>query len=158
MLTRFDDFDRTLAVMDQLRRRMDRVLDEVEPARGQRRGAQEENEAERMWSGRFPRITLTDTASALVLEADLPGLTEKDVQLTIHQDVLSLSGERKADAPQGFHVHRQERAPVKFARSFTLPCKVDPEQSTAKIKDGVLTVTLAKAADAKPRQIAVKAQ
>lgn len=154
MLTRFDDFDRTFTVMDQLRRRMERIIDDYEPARAQRRG----EEVERMWSGRFPRITLTDTPAALVLEADLPGLTDKDVTLSIHQDVLSLSGERKSDVPQGYFVHRQERAPVKFARSFTLPCKVDPEKSTASIKDGVLTVTLAKAAEAKPRQIAVKAQ
>jgi len=156
MLTRFDDFDRTFAVMDQLRRRMDRMFEEPEPARGQRRRAAED--VERMWSGRFPRITLADTVSALVIEADMPGLSDKDVQLSIHQDVLSLSGERKADAPEGYFVHRQERAPVKFARSFTLPCKVDPEKSTATIKDGVLTVTLTKAADAKPRQIAVNAR
>lgn len=153
MLTRFDDFDRTLAVMDQLRRRMGRLFDEYEPARGARI-----DEAERMWSGRFPRLTLTENEAALVLHADLPGLSDKDVQLSIHQDVLSLSGERRSDAPQGYVAHRQERAPVKFSRSFTLPCKVDPEKSTATMKDGVLTVTLAKATDARPRQIAVKAQ
>lgn len=153
MLTRFDDLDRTFAMMDQLRRRMDRLFDDYEPRRG--RGAEE---AERMWTGRFPRVNFTENAASLVLEADLPGLSEKDVQLTIHQDVLSLSGERRSDVPQGYVVHRQERAPVKFARTFTLPCKVDPEKSTAAIKNGVLTVTLAKAAEAKPRQIAVKAQ
>lgn len=150
MLTRFDDLDRTFAMMDHLRRRMDRLFDD-EP----RRGAEE---AERMWSGRFPRVNFTENAASLVLEADLPGLSDKDVQLTIHQDVLALSGERRSDVPQGYVVHRQERAPVKFTRSFTLPCKVDPEKSTATIKNGVLTVTLAKAAEAKPRQIAVKAQ
>lgn len=155
MLTRFDDFDRSLAMMDQLRRRMDRLFEDFEPPRGRRRDL---GEVERMWTGRFPRVTFTETAQELVLEADLPGLADRDVQLSIHQDVLSLSGERKADAPQGYFVHRQERAPVKFARSFTLPCKVDPEKSTATLKNGVLKVTLAKAVEAKPRQIAVKAQ
>lgn len=149
MLTRFDDFDRTFAMMDQLRRRMDRLFDDYEP-RGR------EDVAERMWTGRFPRVSFTEDAGSLVLQADLPGLAEKDVQLTIHQDVLSLSGERRSDVPQGYVAHRQERAPVKFARSFTLPCKVDPEKSTATMKNGVLTVTLAKAAEAKPRQIAVR--
>lgn len=153
MLTHFDDFDRRLAVLDQLRRRMDRVFDDVEPPRG-RRG----ESAERMWTGRFPRLTFTESPQSLVLEVDLPGLADKDVQLSIHQDVLSLSGERRADVPPGYVVHRQERAPVKFSRSFTLPCKVDPETSTATLKNGVLTVTLVKAVDAKPRQIAVKAQ
>jgi len=156
MLTRFEDFDRQLAVMDQLRRQMDRLFDDQEPARGRRREVG--GDAERMWSGRFPRVTFTETAQSLVLEADLPGLTDKDVQITVHQDVLSLSGERRPDAPQGYFVHRQERAPVKFARSFTLPCKVDPDTSTATVKNGVLTVTLAKTAEARPRQIAVKAQ
>ncbi|APR83593.1 heat shock protein, Hsp20 family protein [Minicystis rosea] len=152
MLTRFDDFDRPFVMMDQLRRRMDRLFDDEAP-RGRRRDL---GEVERMWAGRFPRVTFSETAQELVLEVDLPGLADKDVQLSIHQDVLSLSGERRSEAPQGHFVHRQERAPVKFARSFTLPCKVDPEKSTASLKNGVLTVTLAKAESAKPRQIAVQ--
>jgi HSP20 family protein len=152
-MSRLDDFDRTFAMMEHLRRRMDRLFEEAEP---RRRVLGED--VERMWSGRFPRVTFTENPGSLVLEADLPGLSEKDIQLSIHQDVLSLSGERRSDVPQGYYVHRQERAPVKFARSFTLPCKVDPEKSTAVVKNGVLTVTLAKAAEAKPRQIAVKAQ
>jgi HSP20 family protein len=87
----------------------------------------------------------------------MPGLSEKDVQISIHQDVLTLSGERKADAPQGWFVHRQERAPVKFSRTYSLPCKVDPEKSTASLKNGVLRIALAKSVEAQPRQIAVKA-
>jgi HSP20 family protein len=153
MLNRFDDFDRTFATIDQLRRRMDRLFEDFEPAR-----ARAGRDAERMWSGRFPRLSFVENEGSLVLEADLPGLGENDVQLTIHQDVLTLSGEHKPDAPQGWFVHRQERRPVKFSRSFALPTKVDPEKSTATLKNGVLTVTLAKATEAKPRAIAVKAQ
>jgi len=148
MLTRFDDFDRTFATMDQMRRRLDRLFDELEPMPSRGR------DAERMWSGRFPRLAFADTGSSLVLEADLPGLGEKDVQLSIHQDVLTIGGERRQEAPPGVP-HRQERRPVRFSRSFTLPCKVDPEKSTATLKNGVLTVTLAKATEAQPRQIAV---
>ena len=151
MLTRFDDFDRTFAAMDHLRRRMDRLFEESEPARALAR------DVERLSSGRFPRVHFNDKGSSLVLEADMPGLSEKDLQLTIHQDVLTLSGERKTDAPQGWFVHRQERAPVKFSRTYSLPCKVDPEKSTATLKNGVLTIALAKAVEAQPRQIAVKA-
>jgi len=160
MLTRFSDIDRTFAVMDQLRRRMDRVFDEYEPTR--RRDALRANlaeEAERLSArGRWPRLSLADAGVSLVIKAEVPGLAEKDVQLSIHQDVLTMSGERKQDAPEGYFVHRQERAPLKFARSFTLPCKVDPEKTTATLKDGVLTVTLAKAPESQPRQIAVKVQ
>lgn len=152
MLTRFDDFDRTIAAMDHLRRRMDRLFDEYDPERP--RGG----DVERMWSARFPRLTFADAGASLVLQADLPGVGDKDVQLSIQQDVLTVSGERRHDAPQGWYVHRQERAPFKFSRSFALPCKVDPETSTATLKNGVLTITLPKAPSATPRQITVKAQ
>jgi HSP20 family protein len=152
LLNRFEDFDRTFATMDQLRRRMDRLFDDFDPTRARGR------DVERMWSGRFPRLSFSDTGASLVIEADLPGLGEKDVQLSIHQDVLTVSGERRQDAPQGWFVHRQERAPVKFSRSFSLPCKIDPEKSTATLKNGVLTLTLVKVAAAQPRQIAVKAE
>ena len=158
MLMHFEDLDRTFAVMEQLRRRMDRAFQEYEPRRRDALRDSLPDEAEQSWSGRFPRITFVDTGANLVLEADLPGLSEKDVQLTIHQDVLSLAGERKMEPPAGYVSHRQERAAVKFAKSFTLPCKVDPEKSGAIIKNGVLTITLEKVVEAQPRQIAVKAQ
>jgi HSP20 family protein len=162
MLTRFDDFDRTFNVMDQLRRRMDRLFEEYEPSRAPARDPLRNtlaDEVERARGrGRFPRLTFSDAGANLVLQADVPGLGERDVQLSIHQDVLTLTGERKTDAPSGYLAHRQERAPFKFARSFSLPCKVDPEKSAATIKDGVLTITLAKAVEAQPRQIAIKAQ
>jgi len=160
MLTRFSDIDRTFAVMDQLRRRMDRLLDEYEPAHaGTALRGSLGDEAERLWGrGRWPRLSLSDAGEKLLLKAEIPGLTEKDLQLSIQKDVLTMSGERKPDAPEGYLVHRQERAPIKFARSFTLPCKVDPEKSAATLKDGVLTVTLAKAPEAQPRQITVKVQ
>jgi HSP20 family protein len=161
MLTRFDDFDRTFAAMDQLRRRMDRLFEDHEPAHGRRRDTLRSDladEVERAWSGRFPRITFADAGASLVLQADVPGLADEDVQLAIHQDVLTVSGERRSTVPEGYLAHRQERAPLKFARSFTLPVKVDPEKSTATIKHGVLTITLAKAASVTPKQITVKAQ
>jgi HSP20 family protein len=152
MLNRYEDFDRHFATMEQLRRRMDRLFEGYDP------GPVSGREVERMWSGRFPQLTFHDTGASLVLQADLPGLSEKDVQLQIHQDVLTMSGERRQDAPQGWFVQRQERAPVKFSRSFSLPCKIDPEKSTATLKNGVLTLTLTKVTEAQPRQIAVKAE
>jgi len=160
MLTRFSDIDRTLAVMDQLRRRMDRVFDEYEPARHRDalRASLAEDGERLSARGRWPRLSLADAGGSLVIKAEVPGLAEKDVQLSIHQDMLTMSGERKQDAPEGYFVHRQERAPMKFAQSFTLPCKVDPDKSTATLKDGVLTVTLTKAPEAQPRQISVKVQ
>lgn len=154
---RYNDFERTFAVMDDLRRRMDRLFEEAEgaPARAPLRG-----EFDR--APRFvvpgPRVHLFDAGQALVVKADLPGMTEADLQLTLNQDVLTLSGERKPDVPNGYTVHRQERAPLRFSRSFTLPSKIDPDRSSAVLKNGVLTLTLPKAAEAQPRKIAIQAQ
>ena len=148
MLGYTTDLERTFRLMDRLRRRMDRVLDDFDQ--------NAESVGLRLGPGNFPRTNLIDTGSALVLEADLPGLSEKDVGLTLTQDVLTLAGERKTELPEGYGVHRRERLPMRFSRSYALPSKVDPEKTRAVIKDGVLTVTLEKAAEVRPREIAVR--
>ena len=147
MWTRWNDFDRTLAAMDELRRRFDWALADSE-------GQGYEDTFTRTG---FPRVSFVDAGNAFLLRAEVPGLGENDVKLSVHQDVLSISGERKSEQLEGYTVHRQERAAVKFSRSFTLPTKVDAEKTTANLKDGVLSVTLPKAPEAQPRQIAVKA-
>ena len=152
MLNRFNDFDRTFAVMDELRRRMERTFEEYEaPARADLRG--EFDRAPRHVAG--PRIHLFDVGTSLVVKAEVPGLSDKDLQISLNQDVLTLAGERKSDAPDGYTVHRKERASMRFSRSFTLPSKIDPEKTNAVLKDGVLTLTLNKVAEAQPRQIAI---
>jgi HSP20 family protein len=146
MLTRFHDIDRSFTVMDELRRRMDRLFEEYDAG-----GYDHEPVARGSW----PRINVFDAGANLVVKAEVPGLSDKQLAITVNQDVLTLTGERKADIPEGYSVHRQERAPVRFSRSFTLPTKIDSEKTSAAMKDGVLTITLAKAAEAQPRQIAV---
>lgn len=106
-------------------------------------------------SGTWPRANLSDVGTALVLSAEVPGLSEKDVHITLNQDVLTLAGERKVAAPEGFAAYRQERGSLKFSRSFSLPTRVDAERATASVKNGILTVRLEKVPDAVPRQIAV---
>jgi HSP20 family protein len=146
MLGYFNDFDRNLALKDQLRRRMDRVFDEMD---GRPSAA--------VARDHFPLANLYDTGKTFVLSVEVPGLTDKDVNITLTQDVLTLSGERKADAPEGYSVHRRERLPVKFSRSVALPARVDPDKAVAQVKDGVLTITLEKATEVQPRQISVRA-
>jgi HSP20 family protein len=153
MLSRFSDLENTFALMDELRRRMDRVWDESEPS------WQGAPSSPRIFSARvFPRINVYDGGANLVLKADVPGLSEKDVEVTLNEGGLAISGERRVAPPEGYSTHRQERSHVKFSRTLQLPCKVNPDQTTASVKDGVLTITLAKAAEAQPRQIAVRAQ
>lgn len=147
MLRQLGDMDRAFTVLDELRRRMDRIWEDVdagEPAFTAR------------VAGPETRFNVYDVGDSLVLRADVPGIGEKDLQIAINQGVLSISGQRRSDAPEAYSVHRQERAPVHFARSFSLPCPVDADKARASLADGVLTITLAKAPEAQPRKIGVQ--
>jgi len=146
MMIRWNDHDRPSATFDALRRQMDRLFDEYDhPSLFSAAPA-----------GSLP-LAFFDSGSALLLTAEVPGLTEKDFTLSLAQNVLTVQGERKVRAPEGYAVHRQERAGVRFSRSFALPCRVDPERTTATLKEGVLTITLPKTTEAQPRTIAVSA-
>ncbi len=148
MLTNIRELDRTLALMHELRRRMDSAWTDFDAGWPYAQAAPE------VW----PRINVFDTGTDLVLKADVPGMSEKDLQITLDRETLSLAGERRIEAPEGYSVHRQERSSVKFSRSLSLPCKVAADRTSAVVKDGVLTLTLAKAPEAQPRQIAVRTQ
>jgi len=102
-------------------------------------------------------MSFHDNGNELYLYAEVPGLSEKDINVSINQDVLTVSGERSVIVPEGYRVHRHERSSVKFSRSFSLPCKVDLEKTTAIVKDGILSVKLTKAPESQPRQIQVRA-
>jgi len=104
-----------------------------------------------------PALCLQDNGDSLVLSADLPGLSPKDLDLSITGDTVVLKGERKVQVPDGYSVHRQERGSYSFQRAYRLPSKVEADKAQASLKNGVLTVTLPKAAEAKPRSITVKA-
>jgi HSP20 family protein len=102
-----------------------------------------------------PEVRTKNTSEGYQLTADLPGLTQADVRLEVHRGVLTLSAERKTTAPEGYRAHRRERRGYQFSRSFTLPEDADVERVEAAMKNGVLTVTVAKRAEVKPRQIPV---
>ena len=104
-----------------------------------------------------PAINVFDRGEALVVEAELPGSTEADLDIEATETTLTLRGERKVEPPEGYTAHRRERASHQFARSFELPAKIDLEKVNATMKNGVLVVTLTKQAESRPRQIAIKA-
>lgn len=133
---------------DTLRRRMDQVFRDYD--------AGASNGRARPMVG-YPRVDLHDTKEAFVLTAEVPGMTENDVQIAVTSDSLTIQGERKSAAPEGYAVHRQERGQLRFARSFAMPARVDVEKVTATVKHGVLTVTLPKHPDSQPKSITVKA-
>jgi HSP20 family protein len=152
MFSRFGDASRDFALLDEFRRRLDRVWEDMDPS-----WTASPSNVRTHSSSAWPRVNLYDEGSNLVLKADVPGLSEKDVHVTLNESGVSISGERKVTPPEGYSAHRQERSSFSFSRSLTLPCKVNPEKTQASVKNGVLTVTLAKAPEAQPRQIAVQA-
>jgi len=150
MLTRWNDHSRKLAALEEFRRSFGRAFEETELPRWA--------EGTNTWSVKsWPTLNMYDEGNALVLDAEVPGLSEEDIHLSINQNVLSISGERMVDAPKDYAVHRQERRAHKFARSVSLPCQVDTEKVGAHVKDGLLTVTMEKAEEAQPRHITIKA-
>lgn len=153
MLSRLTEFDRTFDVLDELRRQMDRVWNDYDGSWGLAR-----TPTQALSAATWPRFNMADAGTELVVTADVPGLTEKELGVSLEDGVLTVSGERRAVAPEGYTVLRRERGELRFARSVALPFKVDPEKTAASLKDGVLTITLAKAPEARPRQIAVRVQ
>jgi HSP20 family protein len=103
-------------------------------------------------------MDLLETEDEFVLRADLPGLNESDVNIELEDNVLTLSGERKAEHEEkreGFY--RMERAYGAFSRSLTLPKGIDPEAVTAAFDRGVLEVRVPKPEQRKPRRISINA-
>ena len=86
---------------------------------------------------------------------EVPGLVEDELKIEAHSDAITITGERKINHPEGVTVHRAERSPGKFSRSFGLPCQVDLEKTTASLNNGILTVTMRKHPEAQPKTISV---
>ena len=103
-----------------------------------------------------PAVDLRETDDAYVLEADLPGVDEDDIALTVEDDVVVLSGERhREEETEEKGYHRFERSHGSFRRSFRIAGGIDGDKVTAEFKNGVLKATLPKPEEAKPRRIKV---
>lgn len=120
--------------------------------------------------GYVPPIELIETPEAILLTCELPGMTEKDIELVIENNVLTIAGEKKATYPAGFEEEKEEswkgkaeaprylayeRVYGAFTRSFTLPMTVDATKINAHFENGVLQVWLPKVAEAKGRRIVI---
>jgi HSP20 family protein len=109
--------------------------------------------------GGFPAMNLWEEGDAVLLEAELPGLDLKDLEIFVTGgNQLTVKGERKQAAPEKALWHRQERSVGKFSRTLALPFPVDPERVEAKFENGVLAVRLTKHESARPRKIHIKAE
>lgn len=106
------------------------------------------------WS---PRVDITEDDKEYVIKADLPEVKKEDIKLTVQDNVMSISGERKYEKEEkGKKYHRVERLYGSFMRSFTLPDDADGSKVRAEYKDGVLNAHLPKSEKAKPKSIEVK--
>jgi len=136
MFTRLFDFPDPFTLFDVLERRAPHpVIEGPAPARR--------------------NLSLKDDGDALTLTASLPGLSRDDVELTIEGEVLTLKASRKLDVPKGYRVVRRERGDIALQRRIDLGVHIDATAARADFDDGILTVTLPKSADAKPRKIVV---
>ena len=103
---------------------------------------------------RYPVAELRETKDSVSVSLELPGVNRKDVSITFHDGVLAVAGERRqeTEVKEG-ESFRTERSYGRFERQVELAAPVDAEKISAAFKDGVLTVTLPKRADARPKQI-----
>jgi HSP20 family protein len=132
--------------LDSLQGDMNRLFDRFFEGRAP-------NGVSRRW---IPAMDLVETDDHLVLRGDLPGMTEDDVDIEIKDNVLTVSGERKAEHDErGEGYHRVERSFGSFSRSLTLPQGIDPEKVEAKFENGVLEVQIPKPAEAKPTRVQI---
>lgn len=139
MLSPLFGYNDTARFMDSLERQMDRML--VTRPNGRLE--------------RASRFTLRDDGAQLVMSLDAPGVTEKDVDITLEGDVLTLRAESRRTEAEGYKLVRSERSAFRLFEQIELPVRVDGNSVQAVLKDGVLTITLPKAPEAKPRKIAV---
>jgi HSP20 family protein len=107
-------------------------------------------------TGWLPAVDVRESEEAFVFTAELAGIAKKDVDITVEDGILTLSGERRFnEQDEEKNYRRIERAYGTFSRSFTLPSAVDAEQISATFEDGLLTVTVPKAEVAKARKITI---
>ena len=109
---------------------------------------------DRMWS---PYVDVHETDNEVVLEAEIPGMEQKDFNVTIKDNVLTLTGEKNQEKEvEEANYHRVERSFGSFSRTFTLPTMVAADKVLAKYENGVLKITLPKAEEVKPKEIEVE--
>jgi HSP20 family protein len=118
----------------------------------------EESSRESGFFGWAPVVDIYENHDCVMVKAELPGMKKEDIEISLHQGSLIISGERKSEGENGNgDSSRSERFFGRFQRALELPQPVDPNHVTARYKDGILTVTLPKTEESKPKQITVKA-
>lgn len=133
--------------------RMDRIFDDFF---GGRPAFLRSESGDWDWS---PPVDITESGDSLEIRAEVPGLTKDDVSVEVNENVLTIKGERKQEnGDKNEAVHRVERAYGRFQRTFTLPRSVRSEDAKASFKDGVLTLSIPKIEQPKPKAIPINVE
>ena len=131
-----------------LREKMNRIFEDAFAARGE--------EKDLMASTWTPSVDIYETEHALILNAEIPGIDEKDIEIKIENNTLTVKGERKFEKEtKEENYHRIERAYGSFYRSFTIPRSVDHDNIKAEHENGVLRITMPKKPELKPKKVKV---
>jgi HSP20 family protein len=142
-------------------RRVASLRDEVDNlfnlAFGRLTGVTDENgPGSQLLEGWFPAVDVYEDKDNLLVKAELPGLKKEDIEISLHDGFLTVAGERKGEEKhKDAGVYRTERWTGRFHRTISLPCRVEADKINATYNEGVLTVTLPKAEEAKPKQIPI---
>ena len=113
--------------------------------------------AGQLFSGWSPALDLYQNNDNIIAVVELPGMRKEDIEISLHDGTLTVTGERKRESnSNGEKAERTERYIGRFRRSIALPTRVDAGKVSATYRDGILTVTLPKAEEVKPKQIQVR--
>lgn len=144
-IVRFDPFREMRGLQDEMNRLFSSSLS---------RGGSDEQMFGGAWN---PSVDIFENKDNIVLEVELPGMKPDDVDISIENNVLTISGERRFEKKnEGDNFHRVERGYGSFTRSFTLPPTVTSENAEAEFENGILRLTLAKREEAKARRIEIR--
>lgn len=127
---------------------------EIEKREAEAPAGAERTRARRVY---VPRVDIYETKEEIILVADMPGVSEKSIDITLDKNVLTLSGTVEPWQPEGLSLTYAEYNVGDYQRVFTLPNEIDREKLQASLKDGVLRLRLPKASAALPRKISVQA-
>lgn len=105
----------------------------------------------------YPAMNVYASQDGVAVTAEVPGVSDADLDISVHRDTLTLKGERKRQPEEVTGYHRRERGTGAFVRTLSLPFPVDPDKVEASLKDGVLRLSLHRPESDKPKKIRVKA-
>ena len=126
----------------------------------QKKESENVNKTERTRSGKVftPATDIVETPDHITLSVDMPGIDEKNIHITLENNVLTIRGDVIQDSPDNYNLLYSEYDNGDYYRSFTLSNKIDRDKIEAKYKNGVLRLYLPKAEELKPRQIKIKTE